>query len=199
MGCKPNPYIAVCYLYVADEFCQGDCCSPKHPMRWDFVCLNLPGASTFDPPLPQVMKWCNLAKSTTGNVISFVDDVRGSGHCLENAWQVYRQCVSKQQYLGIQDTSRKTRPLSQEKCGAWDGTAMRITKDRITGSDTQAKWYKGKEIMKWFHEKCDAAKGCSYKQVLSKKGFLVHLCMTYSFLTHFLKGFHLLLDSWRAN
>ena len=27
----------------------------------------------------------------------------------------------------------------------------------------------------------------------------MHLCMTYKFLTPFLKGFHLLTDSWRPN
>jgi hypothetical protein len=199
MGCKPSPYIAVRYLYISDEFFRGDRRSLRNPMRWDLVRLNLPGAANFDPRLPRVMKWCKVAGRIAGDIIGFMDDERGSGHSLENAWQVHRQYVAKQQYLGIQDAPRKTRPPSQEKCGAWAGTVMRISKDRITRSVTQAKWNKGKEIVKWFREKCDAAEGYSYKQVLSKKGFLVHLCMTYSFLTPFLKGFHLLSDSWRAN
>jgi hypothetical protein len=199
MGCKPSPYIAVRYLYLGDEFCRGDRRSPTNPMRWDFVKLNLPGSSDFDPRLPRVMKWCELAQRIAGDVIGFMDDERGSGHSLENAWQVHRQYVSKQQYLGIQDAPRKTRPPSQEKCGAWAGTVMRVSKDRITRSVTQAKWDKGKETIQWFRAQYDAGKGYCYKQVLSKKGFLVHLCMTYSFLTPFLKGFHLLSDSWRAN
>jgi hypothetical protein len=128
-----------------------------------------------------------------------MDDERGSGHLLENAWQVHRQYISKQQYLGIQDAPRKTRPPSQNKCGAWAGTVICVSEDRITRSVTQAKWDKGKDTIKWFRDTCDAGKGYSYKQVLSKKGFLVHLCMTYSFLTPFVKGFHLLSDSWRAN
>jgi hypothetical protein len=108
-----------------------------------------------------------------------MDDERGSGHSRENACQVHRPYVSKQQYLGIQDAPRKTRPPSEVKCGAWAGTVIRITKDQVTRSVTQAKWDKGKEIIKWFREKCDAGEGYSYKQVLSKKGFLVHLYMTY--------------------
>jgi hypothetical protein len=199
MGCKPSPYIAVRYLYLGDEFCRGDRRSLTNPMRWDSVKLNLPGAPDFDPRLPRVMKWCAQAKRIAGDVICFMDDERGSGHCLENAWQVHRQYVSKQQYLGIQDAPRKTRPPSQEKCGAWAGTVIRISKERITRSVTQAKWEKGQKIIQWFRAQCDSGKGYAYKQVLSKKGFLVHLCMTYSFLTPFLKGFHLLSDSWRAN
>jgi hypothetical protein len=199
MGCKPSPYIAIRYLYISDEFCRGDRRSLKNPMRWDFVRLNLPGSRNHDPRLPRVMKWCDVVKRIAGDVIGFMDDERGSGHSLENTWGVHRQYVSKQQYLGIQDAPRKTHPPSQKKCGAWAGTVMRITKDQITRLVTQAKWDKGKEIIKWFREKCDAGKGYSYKQVLSKKGFLVHLCMTYSFLVPFLKGFHLLSDSWRAN
>jgi hypothetical protein len=199
MGCKPSPYMAVRFLYLSDEFCKGDRLSPKNPMRWDCVRLNLPGSSKFDPRLPRVMKWCKLAARIAGDVLAFMDDERGSGHSLENAWQVHRQYISKQQYLGIQDAPRKTRPPSQTKCGAWAGTIMRIERDRMTRSVTQAKWDKGKATIKWFREHFEAGKGYSYKQVLSKKGFLVHLCMTYSFLTPCLKGFHLLSDSWRAN
>jgi hypothetical protein len=124
MGCKPSPYIAVRYLYISDEFCRGDRRSSKNPMRWDFVRLNLPGARNFDSRLPRVMKWCNVAKRIAGDVIQFMDDERGSGHSRENAWQVHRQYVSKQQYLGIQDAPRKTRPPSQVKCGAWAGTVI---------------------------------------------------------------------------
>jgi hypothetical protein len=134
-----------------------------------------------------------------GDVIAFMDDERGLGHSLENAWQVHRQYIAKQQYLGIQDAPQKTHPPSQSKYGAWADTVIRVMKDSITCSITPAKWKKGQEIIKWFREKCIEGQGYSYKQVLSKKGFLVHLCMTYAFLTPFLKGFHLLSDSWRAN
>jgi hypothetical protein len=95
--------------------------------------------------------------------------------------------------------SPKDSPPSQVKCGAWAGTVMQVMKDSITRSVTQAKWIKGQETIKWFRERCNEGRDYSYKQVLSKKGFLVHLCMTYAFLTPFLKGFHLLSDSWRAN
>jgi hypothetical protein len=53
--------------------------------------------------------------------------------------------------------------------------------------------------MAWFREHFDAGKGFPFKAFLSKKGFMVHLCMTYKFLTPFMKGFHLLTDSWRQN
>jgi hypothetical protein len=56
MGCKPSPYIAVRYLYLADELCRGDQCSLTNSMRWDSIRLNLPGVSDFDPHLPRVLK-----------------------------------------------------------------------------------------------------------------------------------------------
>jgi hypothetical protein len=54
-------------------------------------------------------------------------------------------------------------------------------------------------ILKWCREQTNLGKGIPFKPFLSKNGFLVHLCMTYKFLTLFLKGFHLLTDSWRKN
>jgi hypothetical protein len=95
MGCKLSPYISVRFLYLSDEFCRGDKLSPKNPMRWDVVKLNLPCSTNFDPRLPRVMKWCKISERIAGDVISFMDDERGSGHLLENAWQVHRQYISK--------------------------------------------------------------------------------------------------------
>jgi hypothetical protein len=101
MGCISSPYNTVRYLYLADEFYRGDRRHPKSPMRWVHVCLNLPGDRKFDPRLPRVFKWCSKSSKIAGDVVIFLDDERGSDHSLENAWQVHRQYISKQQYLGI--------------------------------------------------------------------------------------------------
>jgi hypothetical protein len=199
MGCKASPYNTVRYLYLADEFCRGHRRCLKNPMRWDFAKLNLPGNKRFDPRLPRVYKWDAKAEKIAGDVCQFLDDERGSGHSLENAWQVHRQYIAKQQYLGIQDAPRKTRPPSQDSCGAWAGTVIKVTPEKITRSVTAAKWDKGRDIVAWFREHLDSGKGFPFKPLLSKKGFLVHLCMTYKFLTPFMKGFHLLTDSWRKD
>ena len=199
MGCTSSPYNTVRYIYLADEFCRGNRRLQNNPMPWDYVRLNLPGDKTYDPRLPRVFKWCGITCKIAGDVVIFLDDQRGSGNSLENAWQVHRQYVSKQQYLGIQDAPRKTRPPSQDRCGAWAGTIVRISPERITRSVSQSKWDKGRGILKWCREQTRLGKGIPFKPFLSKKGFLVHLCMTYKFLTPFLKGFHLLTDSWRKN
>ncbi len=73
------------------------------------------------------MKWCEQARQIMRYVIGFMDDERGSGHCHEKSWQVHRQYISKQQYLGIQDAPRKTRPPSQDRCGAWAGTVIKAS------------------------------------------------------------------------
>jgi hypothetical protein len=54
-------------------------------MRWDQVILNLPGSQDYDPALPWLMKWDDVVSRIAGGAVTFVDDVRGSGHCLENA------------------------------------------------------------------------------------------------------------------
>jgi hypothetical protein len=110
MGLQPSTYSAIQYGYLADEFAQGNRKASINAMRWDHIILNHRGPQDYDPALPWVTKWDDVVSPTAGDAVTFVEDVRGSGHSLENAWQVRRQYISRYQYLGIQDAPRKFRP-----------------------------------------------------------------------------------------
>jgi hypothetical protein len=83
MGMGPSPYIAVRIYYVAEELCRGPPLLPNNPMGYDEVRLNLPGADDYTPTLPRVIKWNQKAASISGDVVTFVDDLRASGHSVE--------------------------------------------------------------------------------------------------------------------
>ena len=199
MGMKSSPYNAVRYFYWAEEFSRGNPLDAGNALRYDRVILNLPGMPDFDPSKPNVMKWNDTVDRLAGDIITFVDDLRASGYDRENAWQVARQITSRLQYLGIQDAARKRRPSSQSG-GAWAGTIFLITENTICKTVSQEKWEKGKKLVQFFSERCSDPQqppGLNHKDLERKRGFLVHLSMTFSSLVPFLKGLHLTIDSWR--
>ncbi|KAI2494742.1 hypothetical protein MHU86_19779 [Fragilaria crotonensis] len=98
MGMRPSPYIAVRYYYWGEEFARGNPARSDNPMGYDCIRLNLPGMSQFDPMLPKVMKWRTEAGVLAGDVITFVDDVRITGHSKET---VTRCIVSSQAEFSI--------------------------------------------------------------------------------------------------
>jgi len=199
MGMKSSPYNAVRYFYWAEEFSRGNPVDEGNALRYDRVILNLPGMPEFDPTKPNVMKWNDSVDRLAGDIITFVDDLRASGYDRENAWQVARQITSRLQYLGIQDAARKRRPSSQSG-GAWAGTIFEITKDTICKTVSQEKWEKGRSLVREFTERCNDPQQpprFNHKDLERKRGFLVHLSMTFSSLVPFLKGLHLTIDSWR--
>ena len=198
MGLRPSPFNSVRFYYWAEEFARGSRLVSSNPMRWDTVKLNLPGAAEYTPTLPHVYKWNNLAQHIAGDVVTYIDDLRVSGYSMENSWQVGRQLASRFQYLGIQDAARKRRPPSQRP-GAWAGSLLRVTCESITKSVTVEKWQKGQAIIQSISKVLGSKMGIlfDHKTLERQRGFLVHLAMTFTSITPFLKGIHLTLDSWR--
>jgi hypothetical protein len=189
MGMRPLPYISVCYFYWAEEFARGDPREEGNALRYDRVVLNLPGMLDFDPSKPNVMKWNDHANKLAGGIITFVDGLRASGFDRENAWQVARQIVSRLQYLGIQDAARKRRPSSQTG-GAWAGTILEIAMSSIFKTVSQEKWDKGKVIILSLVAECKDPHNppnLCHKTLEKKRGFLVHLGMTFPNIIPFLK------------
>jgi hypothetical protein len=88
MGFCPSPYLAIQYLYLALEFAVGNRRCKSNLLRWDKVCLNLPGDLAYNPSLPTVMKWKTIAGRIAGDIVGFVDDLRLTGFSIENAWPV---------------------------------------------------------------------------------------------------------------
>jgi hypothetical protein len=196
MGLRPSPYYAVRYYYWAEEFARGNPEDKANFLGWTRVILNLPGDTKFDPTMPFVMKWNDSISNIAGDVVAFVDDLRASGKDEESSWGVARQFASRLQYLGIQDAPRKRRPPARVT-GAWAGAIFSTINGLISQSVSQAKWDKGKEIVRKLLELLleNVDGDMDYKDLERARGFLGHLSMTYEILTPFLKGFHLTLAS----
>jgi hypothetical protein len=164
--------------YVAEEFCRGPASAKYNPMGYHEVRLNLPGSSDYNPSLPRVMKWNQAAKAIAGDVVTFIDDLRASGHWVENSWQVYRQLGSRLQYLGIHDAPRKRRPPSQT-LGAWAGGIFSSANGRITKYFSVEKWKQGQTMIRWLQDKVNACPNnrplLNFKRLESTAGFLCHL------------------------
>ena len=109
------------------------------------------------------------------------------------------QLAKRIQYLGSQNAAQKVRPPVR-KPGAWAGAIFDTSEnDRITMTVSQEKWNKGKSIIEstWQELETSTDGKLDFKEMEKRRGFLVHLMMTFKFITPFLKGWHLTLDSWR--
>ncbi|KAL7581487.1 hypothetical protein ACA910_022057 [Epithemia clementina (nom. ined.)] len=196
MGLTSSPYNAVTHFYLAEELAQG--ADTTNSCQYDKVRLNIPGAITYDPTLPWVMKWNSHVKQIAGDVVTFVDDLRASGYSVESAWQVRRRIALRLQYLEIQDVLRKRRPPFQLP-GALAGAVFKIEDANIFKTSTQEKWDNGKARLLKYTSGLSKSQNplFDYKEMRSDVGYFVHQAMTYSCLMHFLKGFFLWMNAWR--
>ena len=205
MGMKPSPYNAVRFYYWGEDMVRGNPADLTNPMRYDRVILNLPCMESYDPGLPKVMKWNDIAfedrGAVAGDVVTFVDDGRLTGFSKENCHEVHRRFASRVQHLGMQDAPRKFRPPSQSSAGAWTGSIFRVGADQITVSVSQEKWDRGrglvKDLLAHFTAEVNCTPSLNRKELERSAGFLNHLAMTFEDLTPFMKGIYLTLNAWR--
>jgi hypothetical protein len=61
------------------EVVVGDREEKNNPFRWDYVVLNLPGSSEYDPSMPRVYKWNCMSNAIACACSFFMDDFRPSG------------------------------------------------------------------------------------------------------------------------
>jgi hypothetical protein len=149
-ACDPSPYNEVRFYYWAEEFAKGNLRDRSNPFGFESVQLNLPGMEGYNTKNLKLSKWNSISKVISGNVVTFVDDVRIVGTSKERCHLVHRQFTSRMQYLGIQGAPRKFRPPSQDQAGAWTGTIFKVTPEVITKSVSEEKWVKGKTIVENF-------------------------------------------------
>ena len=193
MGFKPSPEWACRYYYFAEEFIRGNEEEKTNPLYWKNVVLNLMGNKNFNPSLPSVYKWDDVAQQIAGEIKAYVDDLRTIGRTLEHAWAIARLVASRLQYLGIQDAPRKRRVDN----GPWAGTVYNSDSSKIQTTVTQLKWQKGKDYITFIENelKDNPDATFEFKMLERIRGFLCHLAMTYDILFPYLKGFHLTLCS----
>ena len=198
MGMLPSPFHAARQYYLAEEIAKGAPQDPTNPCGFDSIRFNIPGSADYTPTLPWVMKWSSRLDNITGDVVTYMDDLRTVGSSAEHAWQVARQLGARLQYLGIQDAPRKRRPPSKTP-GAWAGSVHHISATTISKTLTQKKWDKGKKLLEKYvdaYTKSDSPT-FDHKQMQRDVGFFVHQALTYNSLMPFLKGFYLTMNVWR--
>jgi hypothetical protein len=196
MGLKPSPFMAVRFYYLAEEFARGNRKDKNNALRWDYVKFNLPGDPKYDITLPRVMKWDSSIEKIAGDIVAFVDDLRASGHSVEQTWAIGRQTTSRLQYLGFQDAPRKRKPPVRAS-GPWAGSVFTTTDTEVLQSVSQSKWDRTKALLLELVSMITTSPNnlLNYKRLEEIRGFLGHISMTYTIVTPYLKGLHLTLAS----
>ena len=203
MGMRPSPFMAIRLFWLAEEIVRGDRRDPENYLRWNHIRMNLPGSKSYDPTLPWMCKIVvhNGYYLVAADFITFVDDIRSGGPGREWTWRATRQIAARLNSLGIQDAPRKRRPPSKRP-DAWAGSMVEVTdENEVANRVTQAKWEKGKQTLQRMLEDVRTSKDGStdLKQLLSDRGFLVHLVGSYECMVPYLKGIHQTADGWRPD
>jgi len=182
----------------AEEIIRGDHTNPTNPFNFDWVSLNLPGDPTYDPRLPLLSKRVSSTGRITGDLGTYVDDLRPVGSTAQHCWLVGHWISAVLCYLGIQDALRK-RTAPSLCAGAWAGTLVHADKEEVAVSVTQEKWDRARTYLYQMQEQLKQDNWFDFKTLEKQRGFLVYLTRTYPALVPFLKGIHLTVDSWRGN
>lgn len=196
MGARPSPYNACRLIGRALEFAVGKPWEETSAFRFEYVRLNLPGKEDFDPSLPWAMK-VDFDGGIATEVLVFFDDGRCVGANELKCKAGLRQVTSRLQYLGIQDASRKRRPPSL-RAGAWAGGVCYTDHDTPRIFISQIRWDKLMGHLSRLEKKAGGG-SIPRRHLLSVRGFLVYVGMTYPSIEPYMKGIHLTADSWRAN
>jgi len=162
--------------------------------RYSPVNLNLPGTVDYRPYLPWVFK-THSEGMLACDLFIYVDDSHTTGPTEEECWAASRQYGYTITYLGLQDAARKHREPSTDP-GPWAGSIVKA-KDDVYVLISQERWDKVKGMLQWLRLSLDYGLPIDQKTLESYRGYLVYISQTYPFITPFLKGIHLTLDSWR--
>ena len=200
MGLTSSPYNSTRTFAWSEDFIRGDRKDPKNPLRWDRVILNLPGSLDYKTGDPDVYRYDDLNDKIAAFFETYVDDIRSGDSGGEDACHHLTHVIAARiNYLGQQDSPRKRRKVGLAP-GAWAG-AMVISKpgEGLFVTCSQEKWDKAKNIVTKYMEAVlvDPTATMDRKQLERDRGFLIHICRTFTQLVPYLKGIHHTLESWR--
>lgn len=198
MGLKDSPFRSIQWMIRLKFEAYGDKDDPSNPFQYDRVELNLPGSEGYRPDLPWVMK-IRLDNHLASEVFVYVDDGRITGHDEEACWAACRRIASKCSERGVQDASRKrTTPTTTP--GSWAGSNTRTDNGVVAATVSKERWGKTQAQVRELDRLVDEADekgGVPLKPLLRIRGYLQYVCRTYDWLTPYMKGLHLSVDSWR--
>ena len=108
---------------------------------------------------------------------------------------------TRESYLGLQDALRKVQaPEGSRTPGAWAGANVGMEEGvGVVLLMFQEKWDCMKAIcLKWLSLLEQGFTKLNYKELQSDRGFMVYVMQAYPGMKPYLKGFHLLLGTWRG-
>ena len=147
MGLLSSPWVTTRLFAWAMEVIKGDRKDKGNPFHWNRVVMNCPGTDDYTPSMPRLYKWSDVWNAIAGDVRTYVDDSRTVGSSEEHCRQVTHRVESMMGYLGLQDATRKRRPVTQSP-GEWTGSIVRaISKEGLFVTVSQKKWIKIKNII----------------------------------------------------
>ncbi len=165
-----------------------------NPYHWDRVEFNLLGSKGYRSDLPWEMK-IRADGHLAAEIFVYVDDGRATGHSPRLTWAAARAYAAGCSRRGVQDASRKrTSPLDTP--GPWAGTVTHTADGRVLGMVSQVKWDKTKLLIAELGEMIPKGP-LPLQRLLETRGFLMYVVRTYTWLNPYIKGLHLMVDSWR--
>jgi hypothetical protein len=197
MGLKILPYVTIKGLLLGLEVVLGNPLDERNRMGWDQVHLNLPGSVDYDPTYPRIWKHNGDRRVIAPALLSYVDDLRVTGHDEAECWCVMHQVSTRLGYLGIQMALRKWRPPSQDP-GAWAGSLVSTEAMGVAVRISLEKWREIKKIVQDLIQLVEHGAPLNLKELQSARGSLTYVQRTYPMITPYMKGFHLTIDSWRS-
>ena len=124
----------------------------------------------------------------------YVDDLRLMAPNKEEAWLAAHVTGAMMAHLGIQGSSHKCRECSKTP-GAWAESVVRTHEDGVCVLTSEEKWKNLGKLVKEINQivENDAGRLCR-QRLLEIRGFIQYVCQTYSWLTPYLMGLHLMID-----
>ena len=198
MGVMSSPYNSTQGFAWSEEMIEGDLDDPKNPLAWDEVKLNLPGSEDYSPQMPWCYRWRSYDEDLPGFFCTYVDDIRTGGQSKKQCYGVSRRVAARCNYLGQQDAARKRRRPAKHP-GAWCGAiVVNLGPEGLFVTCSREKWNKAKGYISDLRDQLNSGvTSVNRKDLERKRGFLVHISRTFSFITPFLKGIHHTLESYR--
>lgn len=161
----------------------------------------MPGTEQgYDPTKSWIMKVRQDAL-TASDLFTFVDDERATGATEELTWDAGHTVAAKQSYwafLGCSQEGGRMHPAAE---GIWAGAVVHIDPDKgVCVFTSEEKWRKSKMIQsKWLTILEGGDTEQDHSELMSDRGFLVHVTRAYPAMVPYMKGFHLTVEMWRGN
>jgi hypothetical protein len=193
MGLQDSPYPSLQWHVCLKFEVYGDRKVLSNPLHWDRVELNLPGSKGYRSDLLWVMK-IREDEHLAAEIFVYVDNGHPTGHSLRLTWAAARVFAAVCSRRGVQDASRK-RTLPTETPGPWAGTVTHTEGGCILGMVSQEKWDKTKLLIAELVEMIPKGP-LPLQPLLEIRGFFMYMVRTYTWLDPYIKGLHLMVDSW---